>query len=76
MTEEVPAGEQVEGEEEEIQQSASQVRLLKYKSYVVKPEQIDELWDAENPVDKAQEFLLEYIDDYNETNGTDIQKYD
>ena len=53
MTEEVPAGEQVEGEEEEIQQSASQVRLLKYKSYVVKPEQVDELWDAENPVDKA-----------------------
>jgi hypothetical protein len=42
----------------------------------VKPEQVDELWDAENPVDKAQEFLLEYIDDYNETNGTDIQKYD
>ena len=76
MTDEGPTGEQVEGEEEELNQSASQARILKYKSYVVKPEQVDELWEAEDPVDKAQEFLLEYIDVYNEANGENIQKYD
>lgn len=75
MTDEVPA-DQVENEEEEIKQSASQARLLKYKSYVVKPEQIDELWEAQDPVEKAQELLLDYIDEYNQTNGTNIQKYD
>jgi hypothetical protein len=49
---------------------------LKYKSYVIKPEQVDELWEAADPLDKAQELLLEFIDQYNETNGQNIQIYD
>lgn len=41
----------MEGEEnhEEIQPSASQVRLAKYKLYVVKPEMVESLWNSEDP---------------------------
>lgn len=55
MTDEVQEGATpIDGEApEEVQQSASQLRLLKYKSFVVKPEQIDELWEAEDPCAKA-----------------------
>ena len=62
----------MEGEEnqEEMQPSASQVRLAKYKLYVVKPEMVESLWNSEDPCAMAQELLIEHIDDLSEAHGT------
>ena len=68
----------MEGEEnqEEMQPSASQVRLAKYKLYVVKPEMVESLWNSEDPCAMAQELLIEHIDDLSEAHGTNYQQYD
>jgi hypothetical protein len=67
----------MEGEEnqEEVQPSASQLRLAKYKLYAIKPEMVDPLWNSEDPCAMAQEILLEHIDDLSAANGTNYQEY-
>ena len=68
----------MEGEEnqEEMQPSASQQRLEKFKLYVVKPEMIEPLWNSEDPCTFAQDLLLEHIDDLSAAHGTNYQEYD
>ena len=68
----------MEGEEnqEEMQPSASQVRLAKYKLYLVKPEMVESLWNSEDPCAMVQELLLEHIDDLSQAHGNNYQNYD
>ena len=47
--------------QEKLMATESQERLMKYKMYVVKPEEIDELWNAEDPCMHCQDMLQEYL---------------
>ena len=48
---------------------------MKYARYVIKPENIDPLWEAEDPCDMAQELLLEHFKFIMEDEGIDINDY-
>lgn len=61
---------------EEVPQTASQERLAKYHMYVVKPENVEPLWNSADPCLTAQELLMEHIDDLSQANNTNYQNYD
>ena len=50
-------------------------REEKYSKFMIKPEQIDELWNAEDPCQLAQTYIQEYLDDKIKSSGKDINAY-
>ena len=68
--------EPVEGQEEEVQQTESQIRIAKYEMFVVKPESVDPLWNSEDPCAMAQDLLQEYLEIKSAADGKNYQEYD
>ena len=58
-----------------MKMSESQERLLKYKYFVVKPEQVDSLWNAEDPIAFASDLIIEHLAVLSEEKGVDLNKY-
>ena len=59
--------------QEKLMATESQERLLKYKMFVVKPEDIDELWNAEDPCLHCQDLLQEYLQVCSSEMGRNLQ---
>lgn len=65
----------VQENESQMRMSESKERLSKYKLFVVKPEQVDELWNSEDPIAFASELILEHLSVLSEERGQDVNKY-
>lgn len=59
-----------------MKKSESQERLEKYKSFVVKPEQIDELWNSPDPIGFSSELIMEHLEVLSDEKGKNINLYD
>ena len=63
-------------DDQEMHKSASQARLEKYKLFVVKPEDVNPLWEAEDPSTMAQELLKDFLPVFSESlGGIDINYF-
>jgi len=65
-------------EQQELEEEAERQRELKakYEVYVVGPDQVDDLWNSEDPCNTAQDMLLEHLAVLSEKAGQDLNAFD
>ena len=76
MADQILEDSQNEDNKSQMKKSESQERLEKYKSFVVKPEQIDELWNSSDPIAFSSELIMEHLDILSAEKGKNINQYD
>jgi len=74
MDEDVLNDSQNEGDSQ-LKMTESQERLAKYRLFVVKPEDVEPLWNAEDPCKFCQDLLQDYMSVYSSELKKDINAY-
>ena len=59
-----------------ISTSMTQERAQIFGAYLLKPEQVNDLWEAENPNEAAQRLILAHVENVSEQTGEDWRSWD